>query len=367
MSTDLLERRAERGQARGAANVWANAQMPAEQPEHPKGSWFFRFAVAALVVVAGNAALLALAGGSTIDTAGQLTDATQQASEADVPDIRDFEPLPAPYLFDGQELVTKSQPSVPGADERNVFVVESDPVIPSDEELVVFAESPTAFDGPIFVLGPERGNGVDVAGVNMSSEERTAIGDLLVRVDSQWTLPPESGLVEVARFTSADFLTSATWAFSFGVLRDTEGNQPVEPHQAFLVARPMENPTPWNAIAEIATRNETTSIEQIRPDTLDGTVLEVTTQTGSNDRAVWTDDEFVYVLDEAAALRDLRIADRQEWIDAWDQARGVREPLSSLNRLSGPLPFALLNLGFIALALLIWWGVHNMRTRRTNS
>lgn len=332
MTKDLLERHIAQRPPSGAKPVWAEIQrtlaqkgeivvpMPeldslrdthAPQGQQSWAPWLYRAAVAALVVGIG-AVLISNVGGQT-----NISPADQNVEQ---PFIRTGnEPLPAPYAIGDRPLFNVTQPRSPLFDADDVFgegeLIEHN-VRPDElwQQVVVYAESDTAFDGPIFVLefdSRQSRSGFAFRGIHIDDAEQNGFVDLVEETpDGGVALPPESGLIEVARMSRAELWDATTsWWFSFGNL-----------DQSFNIgAQAMDNPTPWLEISTVLSDGASARPIEIEPLGISG--VELVTVDLHPLSALWVEDGFLYTLTgfatgdrTADALDELQRIDRSTWV-----------------------------------------------------
>ena len=246
MSTDLLERLAERGTPRGPANVWADAQEPSwsgEPDDNAWNTWGFRVALSVVTVVVGFGLFAGLRGdGAALSTAAE-TD--QPATD---------EPLPAPLLIDGAVLEVASRPSNPAFDADTIFEPDRDPdadeewrqfaeeqlAIPIEMESIIFATNEGGFDETFVILDDATSN-LPLAHVANIAEAEAAreldqffeYEESLIERDpistddeastrasfqpGNWSIDSASGLSEVWRYSDQTITTwNAEWRLRFG-------------------------------------------------------------------------------------------------------------------------------------------------------
>ena len=322
---DLLERRAERGTPRGSANVWANAQPALRSPlTNPPGqrssSWTFRIALAVWLIGFAIAGVLALGRGDDLET----------ATEPDEP-IESSEPLPAPILIDGFDLDRTGRPLDPDLDADDVL---GEPVVQIGdttsfgnfdvEEHVVFADPIDPFNNPIVGLELFADGGFRPWSLHADADELTSILDTVAQRDGEWTISPDTGLVEIDRFSiDPRFLLDAGWQFDF-----SDGDE-----QVTLQAHTTTDAAPisewmWVALLvdnETPRPQEVTEIEVLGGS---GIMLSRGNPEEPSDDVFWVDDGFAYRFGTSTEVGNrlvsenasdsvglLRVAERSEWVN----------------------------------------------------
>ena len=320
-TTDLLERRASRSTPRGAAAVWRDAHgctvevMPDRRP-----SGLFRVALAVWVVA------LAVAGVAVMFQDDRSAVSDEQAEEAPQPSSAD--PLPAPVLVEGGSLARGrdgvSRPTDPRYDADDLFDDVTQLSFTQDPEVttsVIFAREDDGFRGPVVGIELLPGGGFRPWGANVDAAELDRYTAQLRRVDDRWTMPAESGLVEVADLVD-DFASrfDLRWQFDFELGGDDRATLQAE------VGTPDRPVSEWLWVSRLAKGLETELV--LTPiDVLGhaGIVIE----TGLSNEVVWSDGEFVYRLlsstddgdtsggrDATDDVARLRVVERAEWVDA---------------------------------------------------
>jgi hypothetical protein len=336
---DLFEDRATRGTPRGAAAVWRNAHDGAPVVDGPRRpSWGFRLALAAWVValVVG-----ALAVRQSDDPPPASTDQPPEESTDESTDDEaaptSSEPLPAPLLIDGGTISRTrggvSVPSDPAFDADDLFRsigadVVAEAIFSSDPDpsfhTLVFARPDDPFTGPIVGIELLPGDGFRPWGANLSSTELAEFVQQLRLVDGRWTLPPNSGLVEVAEVVERfDDLLRFGWQFDI----ELPGNGRVTLQaEASTPERPADV---WRWISRQAYGTTSTELTVTPTEVLGHRGVVIDAGGRSTNEVLWSDGEFVYRLTsstiegDTAVSRDatedvsrLRVVDRAEWVDA---------------------------------------------------
>lgn len=333
--TELLERRAERGTPRGADTVWANAQLaqspgqkfPNRGPD--RSAVLLRVALVAWIVGLGAIVYTNVNDGTSLDT-------TQGENEPATPDSS--EPLPEPLLVDGMKLERVSRPFDPDFDGDDIlddlgftrgevthFGTEAQP-----ERSVVFADPDDPYNNPVLGLDLLDGGGFRPWSANTGETPLTDLTSQLVQVDGEWTMPADSGIVEVARLdggaNSYDNLMFG-WQFDFA-----NGNDNVT-LQAEASPQGAEQ-TVWVWVARLS-RGADQPLQISEIDVLDyqGIRIDLGRTDEPSDEVIWAADDFVYRLTAAtvqgnsAVSRDaspettrLQPVDRADWVAAVNRA-----------------------------------------------
>jgi hypothetical protein len=328
--TELLQRRAERGTPRGPDAVWATAQLsgasdstgtksPRRGPD--RSVLLLRVALLAWIVGLGAVVYTNVTGGTSLDT---------PRSESEPAPTESTEPLPEPVLVDGMTLERVSRPFDPDFDGDDTLGVNGVRVDASSlgeeqrERSVVFADPDDPFDNPIVGLTLLDGGGFRPWSANTGDTPLTDFTSQLVQVDGEWTMPDESGLVEVARFDDNPYDNLRFgWQFDFAngddnvILQAETRPDGDEPSVWVWVARLSQGPDQPLIIAEI--------------DVLDhrGIRIDRGQADEPTDEVVWVADDFVYrltadnVQGNTAVQRSaspeasrLQLVDRADWVEA---------------------------------------------------
>ena len=252
MSADLLERLSERGDARGPANVWAEAQSSAEPTAAGDSShWIYGLVVATL-------ALVALFGATTL-LDGPDSEVTVDAAQDEVPaPARDEplplseEPLPAPVLIEGMSLDRVQRPldSRLDADDlfgspalSNVVTTRFGTGQPVDRR-VVFADPDDPWDNPIVGIEAFEGGGFRPWVVNAGEPQRSELIDAVERTNGDWTIDRDTGLRLVADFDhEAVNVLDHGWQFDF-----SSGNDQVTLQALAITNDPTLGEWAWLAL-----------------------------------------------------------------------------------------------------------------------
>ena len=334
MNEELLRTRAERGQARGAAAVWADAnrQLADTPPEQTDvGSLTpFRLAIAAaaLVLLGTAAALLAqTSGGNRVVPADTPETGEPNAEEANPDD-------PAPILVDGMTLHSVEaqvdiRPNCGGPSGYETGRIRSYDC--GERSYAVYANPAQPFADTIVVIDLLPDDDFALLGFNLDEAQVATFTDAVVQAevdgDDTWILDPSLGLEEMARFDdSPGVQIAAGWIFdhrgdgSDGVTVQSEldvdeagvwrwiARQAVEPQRGLQVARPVD----------------VLGLTGVQVDGI-----------GENDASfVWADDRHIYrmwafneprfggfeTISPEPFLDRLRIADQSEWSAAVEDA-----------------------------------------------
>lgn len=322
---DLLERRAERGTARGAANVWADAQPHANtQARHSGTKWALRFALVAWAAIMGIAVILGAGRSGELETAS--------ADGEDQP-VESVEPLPAPILVEGMNLQRVNRPWDPGFDASDLFG-SSNPPNPEDittfgsgelgVEHVIFASENDALSNLIFGIELFEDGGFRPWGANLGGRTLREFTDQLVQVEGEWQIAEATGLVPVARVDSeVRNLNDFGWQFDF-----VDGADEI-----ILQAETRPNGTidEWTWISRIANNRNDVTISEV--EVLGRSAISVTVENDDDDQVVWVEDDFVYRLlastiegdtsvstPASDAIDRLAVAEPEVWVDAVREA-----------------------------------------------
>ncbi len=317
MSTELLERRAERGEPRGAANIWADTQTPTPNPGGPRGAWVFRLALATILIAAGIAVFGALGNDRPASTATQPAD---DASE---------NPLPAPLLIDGTPLE---------------FFGRTTPTWQLDDwGAVAFSTDPSSFSAPM--IGITRSGGVERRwSANIESQQQ--LDELWSEVvplgNFNWDVVPGSQVI-VASWGRASISETFEqyWSFDFGDLSLLVTPVDETLWRYFLPDNnPIETPAEPALLSflvnDVSAEFANLAITEIDVDVVGRSgylIDQSTTDLGglgvdeaARNFVIWADGEFVYQLastDIEASLADLQLVDREAWTTAIDEAEPI--------------------------------------------
>lgn len=308
---DLLERRAERGTPRGAANVWADAQPQVQHPTF-NGAWLFRFVVSLMIFGIGLVTVF-----STMDSSFQTIDPTSGEPVAPT----SSEPLPRPIFVDGLELTKTVRPGHPDFDADDLFGEGDDVLVAEDppgsaQEVIVYATADDPFDNPIVAItifddGEFRTSGANLEGAGV---------DQAVVVDGMPTLPPTSGLVEVARYdTTAIRLDVYGWLFEFSL---EDGVVDLRTYTSPEVTAHGE----WPLIAmRLSHQDEDVVTTTQSFDVFDQRGIYISSSNSEFDDVIWESENLVYTLsswgtdsfeegrDIRSVVPQLREVDRTTW------------------------------------------------------
>jgi len=328
MSTELLERRANHGTARGAAHVWANAQaaIPAPEPSRP---WVFRLALVTLALALGFITL------RVADNALETADA---GPDDDLTAIS--EPLPNPYLIDGLQLDTVIRPVDPAFDADELFGVASPALSRTFEfrpefnsEIAVYAERADAFEGPVFIIAVEGDGTTSTASANIFDSATVETYESQINFeDDLWTLEAASGLVEVARFQS-ESTTRLGQGWDFFFLLPPDENQLRS--DVLLSALPSNEAREWSAIASLALGSIQTSVTTVELESIDETGVRIRHTEVEDDFGevvVWDTDGYQYTIHNGnleVGLENIQLSDTQTWVSTVQNADFIGRELGS--------------------------------------
>ena len=372
---DLLQRRAERGSPRGAANVWTDAQI--EQPTHMRaeGSWVFRLVLAVGTIGVGAVAALSIASSSETATSDIAPPAA--VSEGDPSPAEDD--LPLPIFVEGATL----QDSLPACID---FLAGCVPIplddpgmeMPENEfgirtlQTLVYADEDDPFSNRVLGIENFEG-GFRTWSLNTDQETNDELVEQVVLEGGEWVLPLESGLVEVARFDGYP-IPDGSWQFDFVDGERSIGLQP-------LRARSGQSASEWQWIVPLVRSQPDVNLRTL--DVLDqvGVVVQISQEAVFRENGfdpseaalledlVWVDGDFVYRLTASGPeLTDhrvddvaerLTVVDRAIWLSAVDDTV-VNENFEALI-IVGVFAIAMV----VVLALLIWLVRLVVRSRRT--
>lgn len=354
MSTDLLERRAERGEPRGAANIWADAQTPIAGPlasgPNP-GVWIFRAAVAISILVAGFFLLNGLSNGDS----STATDEVPRAADSNVSPGDQDEPLPLPLLVDGMSLDHVTPPINERFDADELFEPVSSSIsratFGEDEasRRIVFANPDDPLNDPIMVIDAFAEGGFRPVVVNIDESERQQLIDSASRTGDAWSIGTETGLVSVADFEwEAFILLDLGWQFDF-----SSGSDRVTLQALAIADNPSLQEWAWLALLlrdDVSTElTETSVLDQ------PGVLLTETFDERVSEQLFWTDGDFAYRLSADTIVGDTAeptpVAPAAERLIAVDQDVWVAAVLNSVQFGSIEGPFFLVALISIAIAL----------------
>lgn len=330
-TNELLERRAQRGTAQGAANVWGSVQLDAHRQTNSQSAWMSRVALLVWTVAVGTVGFFAVTEGGVAETA--------PAQQEGAP-IVSSEPLPESLLVEGMELVRVARPFNSDFDGDDVL---DDPAIVNGHSenfplqdppftTVVFADPSDPFKNPVVGLDLIDG-GFRPWSANVDRKELDGFVDQLVRDGGEWTMPAGSGLVEVAKFTSdhSDFLMYG-WQFDFKDGKD----------EVILQAETAEDPSSANEWLWVARSVRDRGVDAVitEVEVLGQTGLRLAVNDESVDQVVWAADGFVYrmtasTLDgdtytprqASSEISTVQKSDRASWVAAINAAN--RQPKSA--------------------------------------
>ena len=354
MSTDLLERRAERGEPRGAANIWAEAQTPIAEPlasgPNP-GVWIFRAAVAISILVAGFFLLNGLSDGAS----STATDEVPRAADSNVSPGDQDEPLPLPLLVDGMSLDHVTPPINERFDADELFEPVSSSIsratfgVDEASRRIVFANPDDPLNDPIMVIDAFAEGGFRPVVVNIDESERQQLIDSASRTGDAWSIGTETGLVSVADFEwEAFILLDLGWQFDF-----SSGSDRVTLQALAIADNPSLQEWAWLALLlrdDVSTElTETSVLDQ------PGVLLTETFEERIDDEIFWADGNFAYRLSASTLVGDTLepspVALAAERLVAVEQDVWVTAVLDTVQFGSIEGPFFLIALIAIAVAL----------------
>lgn len=346
--TDLLERRAERGSARGAAKVWANAQLSPHDGRGPEHRSRLLFRIALVVWIVG---LIAVALDQANDDSP--TDTVDQPDTTEPVSADDEALLPEPILIDGMKLdgasipfsysTADSEGAVEGAVEDffdGLFGSNRDRAVINDADergtsTVIFADPERPFEEPILGLLLFGSGGFRPWGVNVEPGQLEELSAHVAQQDGDWRIDEDSGLVEVARFDDDPWdMVRYGWQFDF-VDGDDQATLQAESHDAFAE---------WIWLSRLGSGEVDSGRNLfVTPTTVLGNDALVLSIEGTDRRdpdfadsrteLLWTSDDFAYRL-VSSSVRDntafgrapdedvdnLTLVERQVWLDSIDRA-----------------------------------------------
>ena len=346
---DLMERRVERGNPRGALTVLADAQaeveMAGEIPRWGRSRWFlwlfiaFHFVISLAVLGFG-----AFGGTRDADTATDEPDRSIIGPTA----LTSNEPLPAPILVDDLDLVFTRRPSFDPFDADDLFGDGPPSTFfnpTSSAPFIIFGDPDASFDGPIFGVSVFNFAPIEfeVFSANMEPSRADELAEQ-VQVTSDGinggtvALATETDLVEIVN--RLDFFRPTNdqiWDFGF-----EEQNEYVSFTAA--TSRFPEDLNEWDSLYDILSQSGLTRMTLSSTQVLgqpgvrisatfedsgfftefdfDGDFAEegISVDDVFLDAVVWTQDDFAYTLNLFEPRRPvmddlsrLRIADRAEW------------------------------------------------------
>ncbi len=325
-NNDLLERRAQRGTTRGAANTWAAAQpqtAPASSGWRPDSRLWLRLALTLSVLIAGVVVLRALssAGPTELDVA----DVSEQDRDRDVATDRDPVLAVDHILVDGMDLKLVSRPFDPYAKEFRAESINPSGYFGQTTGSQVFADPEDPFNNPIIGIDNLEGGGFRPWGANLGDTPLEEFTNQLSQENGAWILSADSGLVEVASFQD-DLLDHLKfgWQFDFEQGSDTVTWQ-AEPHKGEGV---------WLWVARLLSPSEGAPTElRMTESPVVGQSAITIGGNGEYVSVVWVHDDLVYRV-TAGELRGnthygrsaedslplLHLVDDQEWQQAVSRA-----------------------------------------------
>lgn len=342
---DLLEKRAERGSPRGAANVWANTQLTLlpdnRRPHLGRSHILFRLALALWCV----GLVIAILDRANDDAKTETTSASTEGDTNGSIPLELEEALPPPLLIDGMELDRVTLPVDPYecCDDDfldNLFPSNRERVIINDLDeggtsTVIFADPERPFEEPILGLSLFGSGGFQPWGVNLEEGQLAELSAAVSQANGDWVIDGDTGLVEVARFDDDPWnMLRLGWQFDFA-----RGDE-----QTTVQAEGHDGVSEWTWIYRLAAGE----VENGRDVSLTATtvldeealVLSITDpnrtnvdQSDERSEIIWTSDDHVYRM-TASTLRDntafsrsphedaakLELVDRDVWVEAVDRA-----------------------------------------------
>lgn len=331
---DLLERHAERGTRRGAANVWARSQPEVAPPiVETATSWSFRLVLGVWLCAMIGAVVFATTRGSEVDTEDG---SVAQGGDGEL-DGNDDDGLPLPILIEGMTLgnvfgpCTVDEGLVCDVDESMFSEFENfDPELgTSVPTIVIFGDEDSPFEGPVVGIETFDG-GFRTWTLNLGQVEAAELVDQVTRDGDFWVLPEATGLVEIQRFEdSTDPLSS--WQFDFS----RAGLQPLR-SEAGETATEWDWIVPLVRLADFGPTVEFATISLEPVDVLGRDAVEIVQPLLSDDGeidgsrvsdTIWVDGDYAYRLtadwptENAEVIDGLELVDRAEWervvLDAW--------------------------------------------------
>jgi len=310
---DLLERRAERGIPRGPAGVWFDAQRsatPAQpSPRSPSVLWFRLAVVLSVLVAAGAVGWLATHpqpfnldpanDGVPAPSDPELSDPAE-ADDDRTTDGQFSREQPDRLVVEGMDLAWIQAP-FDFADDNPNFVANSGFEGGEDVETLVFANAEDPFGGVIVSLELLEGGGFQPWGANLGQESLESFTRHLSRDGDLWVMAPNSGLVEVARFTANQedpFLFG--WQFNFEDGADAVTWQ-AEPHNG-------AGPWIWISRNMVSYGGNAEPVSVVETEVLGRSGLIIDCCQPDSDEVVWVDGEFVYRLMASHVENDTALA-----------------------------------------------------------
>ncbi len=293
MTNDLLERRADRGTPRGAAQVWTEAHRTASAgagggADQRRSRAPFRLILVGLIVSIGAVLIIGLSGLG--EWSIQQPDRIDQA-DRDQGDDRDDQD-------DGSEQGSDPRPPslrIEGFDRTEVSGPPPlvAPTVVDPIEHFIYASSTDPWSESI--VGVEQlSDGYRVWGVNLDLP-LVDYAELVTRTPSGWELEPNELQARVGTTTDRMF---GSWQFTF-----VDGDE-----QAVLLATPHSGNDPvdglWSHLAWAATSEPRPSIDVSRTTAVGEPALVFEFGGGQYDELVWADGDFTY------------------WLRSWEGASG---------------------------------------------
>ncbi len=314
----LLEDRAERGQQRGAANVWAAAikeidPTPVGRP-NPWGRASF-WLVGLAVAVVGIIGLRQFDGFDSVDETA--TTSVEVAQQDDDPNAG-IEP--APILVEGMSLRSVYSTSV---EPDGVSVTSSDVVIDAPTKTTFFGNPTDPFSSPILAIENLDGGGFRPWALNLNGASLDGLVDNLIRADGEWTIGDDPEMVQLGSVTDEAGQFPTWWQFDF-----ESGDKTIT-----LQAEKDAGGEAWLWITRLApAEGETMDAKTIEVVGTEGVL--VTSSTGA-DFVTWESDGFNYVARAGEVVSDthegrlvadkidsLVVVNRADWQAAIEGAGG---------------------------------------------
>jgi hypothetical protein len=301
-STELFERRAERGRHRGAAAVWAQAARGIDAdhgsaPTRSTGAWGLRGAVLGLAAV--MTAVMAVAVVGLVGTSSPWSTEPDQipgnpdrdepfdnnsGEDSDELATLPLPPSPAPIVVSGMELEwalgPRDDPASPGRIPA-VNVINA----------IVHARESEPFAGPIIGVNQLDGSGFQAWGANLS-EPLSIWSDQVGRTEAGWTLDQTTGLEQVAEVTVDETHGLYPWHLVF---RDVDQTATL---QAWTINRDTPVDWLWTWVAEAASQSdEPIEVAPVVVLGNPGIVVKAGSSGGEPlDTVLWYDDTHMYRL-----------------------------------------------------------------------
>ncbi len=328
-NNDLLERRAQRGTTRGAANVWAAAQpqsAPASNGWRPDSKVWLRLALTLSVLVAGLVILQAIpsAGPTKLDVA----QSTEPDRDPDVVTDRDPVLDVDHILVEGMDLKLVGRPFDPDAKEFRAESVDPSGYFGRTTSSQIFADPTDPFNNPIIGIDNLQGGGFRPWGANLGDTPLEEFTNQLSQENGAWILSADSGLVEVASFQD-DPLEQQRFGWEFGF---EEGSDTVTWEAALHNGEGV-----WLWVARLLSQREggPTEVRMTESPVVGQSAITIGGD-GEYASVVWVHDDLVYRLSAGElrgnthygrsaedALPLLHLVGDEEWQEAVSQAESI--------------------------------------------